>query len=234
MATPGNETERGRQSTTDMAGERGASGIGTPTPGMSPATTNAAMTGATPGMATNSPASGPTTGLGAASQDREAGLTGTASGETRTAAGQRRDQEQLRQDVRQTGETLKEEARRTAQALKDSARQSFQEVANKQKETAAGEISSLSRALRRAADELEGHSQLPVDRYIRRVAQSLDDLSQSLQQRDVGGVIGRLEQYAREQPVMVMGGALLAGFLVARMLRMAAQPEEPDRPELYH
>ncbi len=158
-----------------------------------------------------------TPGSSTSSSATTSSAAGSATGGT--TAGK----EELREEIRQTGETVKEEARRAANALKEEARQTMREVANRQKEAAAGEMSGLSRALRRAADELEGQTHLPVDRYVRRAAQGLDDLSESLRRRDVDSVVSRLEQFSREQPALVIGGAVAIGFLVARMLRGSAE-----------
>jgi len=245
-------------------GQTGSSGTTTPTSGISPATTNAAMTGGTPGVSTtpgattSKPGTSTTskTGAGVSSNPTtpyDADLSsGISSGDMARAAstadsrysgrtereggmGHEAQASDLKEEVRHTGETLKQEARRTAQALKEEARETVRQMANRQKENAAGGLGSLAHALRTAADDLEGQSQLPVDRYVRSAADSLERLSESLRHRDVNSMIGRLERYAREQPAVVVGGALAIGFLLARVVWNASSASTSrERPEVYH
>ncbi len=209
------DSARSGMSSGDMA--RAASATGAPT--------NASSTS---GSSANTPSTNTSSVAGAA---------GTTAGGTTTSGASTSSREEIRQEVRQTGETVKEEARRAANALKDEARQTMRDVASRQKEAAAGEMSGLSRALQKAADELEGQTHLPVDRYVRRAAQSLDDLSESLRRRDVDSVVNRMEQFAREQPALVIGGAVAIGFLLARMLRGPAEASSSDTSypnDVYH
>src|SRR5690554_111803 len=252
MATTGQDSR---------TGQTGSSGTTTPTSGISPATTNAAMTGGTPGVSTTpgsttgtpgTPKTGagvssnPTTpydadissGMSSGDMARAASTTDTKyTGRSERDSGLGHDARtgEMKEEIRHTGETLKHEARRTAQALKEEARETVRQMANRQKESAAGELGSLAHALRRAADDLEGQSHLPVDRYVRSAADSLERLSESLRQRDVNTMIGRLERYAREQPAVVVGGALAVGFLLARVLwNASSMSTSHERPEVYH
>ena len=50
-------------------------------------------------------------------------------------------------------------------------------------------------------------------------AERVEQLSTYLREHDAREIVDRAEQFARRQPALVVGGGLLAGLLVGRMLR---------------
>lgn len=155
-------------------------------------------------------------------------MSDTPSGTARVsgAGSNRPDSDQTqgaREELSETGEKLKSEARSTVQELADTARASAEAQAERQQKAAAGELGNLAKALRKTADEVEGQSYLPLDRFARQAAEKLDDLSESLRGSDVRSVIHQLETYTRDQPGVVLGGAIISGFLLARFMRASTE-----------
>ena len=61
--------------------------------------------------------------------------------------------------------------------------------------------------------------------YLGRAASRVEGLSDYLQKKSLSDVVGDVERFARRDPVLFLGGALLVGLLGGRFLRSAAPGE---------
>lgn len=129
---------------------------------------------------------------------------GTVSGLRGEAAG-------VVQDVKAEGGAVVEAAQERAVGF-----------AEEQKKVGAEQADSLSRAVHRAADELQGTSP-QIARYVHEAASSVDHLARALRDRSPGELIGGVEDLARRQPVAFFGAAVLAGFALARFARSSTE-----------
>lgn len=116
-----------------------------------------------------------------------------------------------------------------ADTLRDTVNDTTQKVtaelsgaAEKTKAGAAHEFKTLADALHTAANELDDGS--PQRRMIDSVAKNLDDFSDGIQHKNMGEMLGGLNDLARRNPVMFLGGAALLGFVATR-LASASAPE---------
>lgn len=203
----------------DPAGSKGSN---QPLPGDSAAgrTNSAAGGNAPPGAAARST-------TGSSSQRQDESSQSQSQGE-----GQNERRERLREDINETADKLKTEARDTARSFTESARAGVEAQAERQRQAAAGELGGIARALRKTADEVQGQSSyLPLDRFARQAADKLDDLSNSLQGSDFRSAVRRLESYTRDQPGVVLGGAIIAGFLLARFMRASGEQQHQPGPD---
>lgn len=130
----------------------------------------------------------------------------------------------------------KENAQHLAERVKDKAadlkRQATDAVhdmgvrarsaADEQKNVAAERVSGVARALRVASDDLHDQGQSLVAGYSRQVAEGLESMAQSLSRRSLGDLVEGVEDFARERPVAVLGGAMVAGFALARFMKSSA------------
>lgn len=150
-----------------------------------------------------------------------------------------------------TIERLEQEANRTAQeferdqapgGLGDSAREAREaaaregsKLANRFKEKASSfaedqkrsgteKLERIAGAVGRAADDLEKESP-ETARYVRSAAESVRDFSASLRDRRVEDIASEARDFARRQPWLVFGGAVLAGLAVTRFLKSSRERE---------
>lgn len=114
-----------------------------------------------------------------------------------------------------------------ADTLRDTVNDSTQKVtaelsgaAEKTKAGAAQEFKTLADALHTAANELDDGS--PQRRMIDTVAKNLDDFSDGIQHKNMGEMLGGLNDLARRNPVMFLGGAALLGFVATRLASASA------------
>jgi hypothetical protein len=139
-------------------------------------------------------------------------------------------------DSSHTGSGIKENAGHLTERVKDKAadlkRQAKDAVhdmgvrarsaADEQKNVAAERVSGVARALRVASDDLHDQGQSLVAGYSRQVAEGLESMAQSLSRRSLGDLVEGVEDFARERPVAVLGGAMVAGFALARFMKSSA------------
>lgn len=96
-------------------------------------------------------------------------------------------------------------------------------AADKARSGAAQEVKQIADALHTAADELhEGSSQ---SRMFHRLADNVDQMSRAMNDKNLGDMLNDLNDLARRNPMLFLGGAALAGFAATRL----ATASTPDK-----
>lgn len=103
------------------------------------------------------------------------------------------------------------------------ARDAVRDAANAQKGKVASRLSGVAEALHETAKTLERQN-ASVGRYADLAAQQVDRVSQALKERGVEQLMEDAEDFARNQPMLFVGGALAAGFFLARVAKSAESP----------
>jgi hypothetical protein len=119
-----------------------------------------------------------------------------------------------------------EQAQQTLGHVTERAGNFLTSQADRQMERAAGGLDSVAGALEQAARQL-GNQQMGLDQYVDSAASQVRALSGYLRSNDVGEVIDDVEDVARRQPALFIGGAFVLGFLGARFL--ASSRPAPSR-----
>jgi ABC-type transporter Mla subunit MlaD len=102
------------------------------------------------------------------------------------------------------------------------AKQSAQTLIEQQKQLGAEQLGGVARAVHSAAREFE--DQLPrVAESVHSAAARLESASSSLRNRRADEVIAEVGRFAREQPAVFFGGAVLVGFALSRFLKSSAE-----------
>jgi len=93
-----------------------------------------------------------------------------------------------------------------------------------QKAKAAEGLGSVARALRQSSDQLREQNQgAVVPEYISSAANQVERLSGYLRSTNSRDMVNGVEQFARQQPALFVGGAFMLGLLGARFLKSSAQ-----------
>ena len=116
-----------------------------------------------------------------------------------------------KETVRETGERLSSEARSRADDAKAGV---------------ADEISSVSKALRTASEELRHGS--PQERTFGMVASNLADFADVVREKDLSELVDDMSGFARRNPVAFLGGAALLGFAGVRMAKASRRARLSD------
>jgi hypothetical protein len=101
-------------------------------------------------------------------------------------------------------------------------RERARSAVDQQKEAAAGSIDSVAQALRSASDDLEHRGQPMVAMYSRQVAEGLESMANWVSRRNIDDFVGGVQDFARQRPVAFMGGAMVAGFALARFMKSSS------------
>jgi hypothetical protein len=92
--------------------------------------------------------------------------------------------------------------------------------------TAIDAVCNVARGIQGAADNLEAEAPQIAD-FVREAAQTVERLSNDLRERNLREIAASVSNFAREEPVAFFGGAILAGFVIARLSKQASQQSTP-------
>lgn len=120
--------------------------------------------------------------------------------------------------VEDLGGEIKDLAGDAADATKKGA--SSQIEAGKTK--AAEGIGSVASALRKTGENLRAENNDTLTGYIDSAAQKLDSASDYLKDRSLSEMASELKSFARREPALFLGGALVVGLLGGRFLKSSA------------
>jgi len=133
-----------------------------------------------------------------------------------------------------------EAARKGTRAVQDQTAQLAQNVGHELKKTAEDQkmrgveaIQSFARAMNNAAEELD-HQSPGVAKSVRDAAQKIDGLSKNISNRNVDELFAAASEAARTQPMLFIGGAVAAGFALARFFKSSASHRGTAGPTVTH
>jgi hypothetical protein len=93
-----------------------------------------------------------------------------------------------------------------------------------QKDRAAEGLGSLVQALRQTSQQLREQNQgAAVDEYLTSATDQVERFSNYVRSANVSQMVNQVEQFARRQPRLFLGGAFVLGLLGARFLKSSGQ-----------
>jgi ElaB/YqjD/DUF883 family membrane-anchored ribosome-binding protein len=110
-----------------------------------------------------------------------------------------------------------------ADELLESVRKRGRGLLHRQKQAAVDELSSVAGVMKDAATKLETTDDAGVGLYVRRAADFVDGLSSTLRERDLEDLVRQTEGAVRERPVLCLGLAAGAGYVIGRLLRASSR-----------
>lgn len=121
----------------------------------------------------------------------------------------------------------------TGEALWNDAKETARVKVSEQQKAAASSLGEFAGALRKTAEQMKDGQSQTAARFAQTAASGLEQLSQSLRQRDLEGLLRDAESFARRQPMAFFGAALLAGFVGVRFLKSSKSSHEPSQPSQF-
>jgi hypothetical protein len=126
--------------------------------------------------------------------------------------------DRVAEDISSLGDKAKSNIAEAAESAKAEARR----IANQQKDAGAVRLGEVAGAVRGAARTLEtGMPQMAG--YIHEAAARLEDAAKTMRHRSVDDLVDEVSSFARAQPAVFFGGAMLAGFALTRFLKSSGQ-----------
>lgn len=129
----------------------------------------------------------------------------------------------LKDEAGEQIDTLRHEATAQIEAGVEKAKG----FAGEQKDVVARQLSSVADALSKVGGELSGE-QAAIGRYAGDASNALRRFAQTVESNDVDQLMGRIEGFARKQPVAFLGIAGIAGIAASRFLMASAQRRTPE------
>jgi hypothetical protein len=123
----------------------------------------------------------------------------------------------------------------------DAAKQKIQQLASQARETASGQaesrfstgktratqtLGSVAQTLKSSSQQLRDQQQEGIGKYADQAANKLEEMSQYLENASLNDVARRVENFARREPAMFIGGAVALGFLGARFLKSSQRNQQ--------
>jgi hypothetical protein len=89
-----------------------------------------------------------------------------------------------------------------------------------QKSAGADYLSGIAQAVHRAAGEFD--RDIPqAAQYIHSAAEQMESFASAVRDRDPRELVGEVQDFARRQPALFFGGAMLLGFAALRFVKSA-------------
>jgi hypothetical protein len=112
----------------------------------------------------------------------------------------------------------------TARQFASTAQEKVGEAVTQRKSIGADYIGSIAQATSQAAQAFD--SDLPqAARYIRQASEQIQGVADTVRERDVRELVGEVQDFARKQPTLFFGGAVILGFAALRFLK-STPPKE--------
>ena len=134
--------------------------------------------------------------------------------------------EGLRRTARSASSLIREQASHLAQEIGHE----LTETGESQKERGVEAIRRFAKAIDSAASELRGQSPALAG-SVHEAARQVEGLSDNLSNRNVGELVDSAIELARAQPALFVGGAVAAGFALARFLKSSSHRGSMDGGE---
>lgn len=123
--------------------------------------------------------------------------------------------------------TATQEVRQKTSEAVDNAKQAARSTIGEQKQAAASGLGEFAGCLRNAAREV--HERNPMVASVAEgAAERLQRLSGTLGSKDLDTIVRDAESFARREPMVFLGTAVVAGFLAIRLLKSAPVQEAPE------
>lgn len=137
--------------------------------------------------------------------------------------------------LRGSARELKDRAREGSRDLLDQAVEKKDELKARAgtlvddgRHRAADRAGTLARALHGTADNLEQEGDRQLSQWVHQAAQQVDRFVGYLEGHDPGGLVRDMEDLARRNPALFLGGTYAAGLVLGRFLRASAPERRSD------
>ena len=127
-----------------------------------------------------------------------------------------------------TGEVIDEVQNKAGEVVDQIKEQATTQVST-QKERLADGIQNAAAMVLMGSDQLRQNNQEGIAQYTDQIANKMDEAAIFLRERGIGDIASELENFARREPVLFLGGAFTVGLLAARFLK-SSRPSQPFNP----
>ncbi len=105
-----------------------------------------------------------------------------------------------------------------AQDFANNAQEKMGDAVAQRKSIGADYIGSIAQATGRAAQEFETNAPQAA-KYIRQASEQIQGIADTVREHDVRELVNEVQDFARRQPTLFFGGAIVLGFAALRFLK---------------
>jgi len=130
----------------------------------------------------------------------------------------------------------KDKVQELANQAQDKASQQMQAGVSKGKSRAADTLGAVAQSLMYSSQQLREQDRSSVGGFVEKAANRVDQWAGYMQNADTQEMAERVENFARREPALFLGGAFVLGLLGARFLKSSRKGEQsygapyPPRP----
>jgi cell division septum initiation protein DivIVA len=128
-----------------------------------------------------------------------------------------------RAQMTSASEQVKERVQDAAQQAKGETREQLRSQVNTRSTQAGEQAGSIAEAMRRTSEQLRSEGKDSAAKVIDGVADRSERLGGYLTQADGDRILGDVEDFARRQPWVFVGGSAVLGFLAARFMKASSR-----------
>jgi gas vesicle protein len=130
------------------------------------------------------------------------------------------DAQTIKDGIKATAAKASDEAKTQAHDVMEKVTSEAANYADGAKKAAADEVKGVASALRTAADELRSGS--AQERTFSQLADGLADASDAMRDKDLGEIVTAASDFAKRNPAVFLGGAVLLGFAATRFAKASS------------
>lgn len=134
---------------------------------------------------------------------------------------------EAKEKVSEVAEQVQQQASQVAAKVQETAKEKL----NAQKGNAAASLRGVANALHSTSSTLEHEDQGAIAGYTNQFADQIESMADYISNRNLGELLEDVQDFARRQPELFIGGAFALGVLAARFLK-SSQPSY-GRPQTY-
>lgn len=133
------------------------------------------------------------------------------------------------QPAKEAASRVTDQVRQKTDELAGQAQETVKTTANKQKGRVVESMGTIADALRQTGDQLDKQDQGSFANVAHMAADRLEQFSTDLQNKSVDQIVGEVENFARRDPQLFLGGAVLLGLLASRFFKSSANRQQQQQ-----
>jgi hypothetical protein len=125
-------------------------------------------------------------------------------------------------------DAAKEKIQQLASQARQSAGQQVESRFSDGKQRATQTLGSVAQSLHSSSQQLRDQQQNAIGKYADQAANKIEEISRYLENASLNDVATRVEDFARREPALFIGGAVALGFLGARFLKSSQRGQQGE------
>jgi hypothetical protein len=134
---------------------------------------------------------------------------------------------QVADQVQSAAAPVVDQAKQAVSQAADQAKTTATSALANQKNSTAQTLSSVSNAVDQVSNQLRQNDQTaPYAHYVDMVGDQVQRAANYLQNHDIRQIVGEVQDFARREPALFLGGTFVLGLLAARFLKSSPQSQQ--------